>query len=634
MAQTVPETIRSSATAGERILFHTLKNHLDDDYIVYYEPEIDGKRPDFVIIGPYLGLLVLEVKDYTMNTLHQFNVDEWLINTSSNGMQKVKSPLKQAMEYMFTIQDKLKKDINLIHHEGKYQSKLKFPCGYGTVFTRLSQEQCLRSDLYEVIDPMFVLTREEMDPDKEEFSEDNLVEKLLNMFKIPFRLKEPLQPREINAIRYHLFPEVRISREYKQPSPYRDQLLLSLHDLKTMDIHQEKLAKQLGDKNRLIRGVAGSGKTLILASRARIIKQEHPDWNILILCYNVSLSRSIESMVRTKMEDPADLFEAAEENRNAMDGITVRNFHEWLRHDLKTSEKDLPALLEKLEKGETILPKYDAVMIDEGQDFAPDWLRLVSLLLNEDTYSMLLVEDRAQNIYRRKRSYVQDTGLDFRGRSKILQINYRNTAQIIKFAWEFFQTFSETSKVVAGDLEGQEIIPPQSTRRKGPDPAIIQATSWTEEVRKVAFTMKKLHEQKKVPYEEMLVLYRVKRTYKVDVIGTIKRIFEEMDIPFTWITENQETKRLYKKEDGTAKISTIDSSKGMDFQAVFMVNADNMPFALEEDENREVALMYIGMTRAIEYLTISYSGESKFTEYFDEVVEKRKQIGESEEMTK
>ena len=52
MAITVPETIRSSATTEERLLFRTLKTYLPEDYIVYYEPEIRGKRPDFVIIGP------------------------------------------------------------------------------------------------------------------------------------------------------------------------------------------------------------------------------------------------------------------------------------------------------------------------------------------------------------------------------------------------------------------------------------------------------------------------------------------------------------------------------------------------------------------------------------------------------
>lgn len=65
MAYMLPESIPRKATAGERLLFHTFKEHLPDEYIVYYEPEINGKRPDYVIIGPDLGIVVLEVKDYT-----------------------------------------------------------------------------------------------------------------------------------------------------------------------------------------------------------------------------------------------------------------------------------------------------------------------------------------------------------------------------------------------------------------------------------------------------------------------------------------------------------------------------------------------------------------------------------------
>lgn len=79
------------------------------------------------------------------------------------------------------------------------------------------------------------------------------------------------------------------------------------------------------------------------------------------------------------------------------------------------------------------------------------------------------------------------------------------------------------------------------------------------------------------------------------------------------------------------KLSTFDSSKGLDFQAVFIVNADNTPFALEEDKNREAALMYIGMTRAIEYLMISYSGDSEYTTYFDNLLEE-KQVKKSTEI--
>jgi hypothetical protein len=628
MAITVPETIRSTATTGERLFFRTLKLFLPDDYIVYFEPEIQGKRPDFVIIGPDLGILVLEVKDYTKKTLFQINHEEWHIITTSGDQAVIKSPMKQARDNMFHVVDVLKKDKSLIQLDGKYKFNLKFPYGFGVVFTRMFAKDFVEEGLYSVIEPNLCLTREEIDPDKEEFSEEILMEKILNMFVVPFRLREPLSMEDINAIRYHLFPEVRISAEFKPPVPYQDQLLLSLHDIKTMDLHQENLAKQIGDKNRLIRGVAGSGKTIILASRAKMLSKQNPDWKILILCYNISLSNAIQQMIYHMLNEPEDLFDfdfSGKDNKKPINSqnIVVRNFHSWLKNDLKIREQQLPEIIEKIERKEAILPTYDAVLIDEGQDFEADWLRLVSLLINEETQSLLLVEDRAQTIYRRKRSYLQDTGLSFQGRSKVLSINYRNTSQIVKFAWDFYREHSMfKNKVVNRNLDG-EIIAPQSTKRKGPEPGIIKAANFFDEMRIVARQMKKLHVERKVPFNEMLILYRVKRTHQYPIIDIIKRSLADEGLPFYWITENDTSKRSFEKEDGKIKISTIDSSKGLDFQAVFIVNADSMPFPLEDDREREVSLLYIGMTRAKEYLCLSYSGESEFTQYLEKIVNQR-----------
>ncbi|UGB33130.1 3'-5' exonuclease [Metabacillus sp. B2-18] len=626
MAVTIPENIRSTATAGERLLFRTLKTYLPDDYIVYYEPDIQGRRPDFIIIGPDLGIVILEVKDYTKNTLFQINHEEWQIVTSSGEQTFVKSPMKQARENMFHVVNALKKDKNLIQLEGKYKFQLKFPYGHGVVFTRMYSKDFIEHSLYSVVEPSLCLTRDEIDPDKESFSEEVLMEKILNMFVVPFRLREPLSNEDISAIRYHLFPEVRISAEFKQPVPYQDQLLLSLHDIKTMDLHQENLAKQIGDKNRLIRGVAGSGKTIILASRAKMLSKQNPDWKILILCYNISLANAIQQMITHMLNEPEDLFDFDPATNTIQNKhITVRNFHAWLKHDLKISEHQLPSVIEKLEKKEAILPTYDAVLIDEGQDFEADWLRLVSLLINEQTQSLLLVEDRAQTIYNKKRSYLQDTGLSFQGRSKVLSINYRNTHQIVTFAWNFYRKHSLLkNKVVKRELEG-EIIAPQSTKRKGPEPGIIKAKNFFEEMRLVARQAKKLNEEKKVSYEEMLILYRVKRTHQHPIIDTIKKALGDENLPYYWITENDVSKRSYEKEDGKIKISTIDSSKGLDFRAVFIVNIESMPFPLVDNKEREVSLFYIGMTRAQEYLCLSYSGESEFTQYLDEVVEEKKQ---------
>ncbi|MBL0385268.1 NERD domain-containing protein [Tumebacillus sp. ITR2] len=621
MAFMIPETIRSSATAGERTLFQTLKQDLPEDYLVYFEPEISGKRPDFVIIGPDLGILVLEVKDYTKNTLYQLNREEWTLHTSGGDVQKVKSPLLQARQYAFHLADQLKKDKDLVQLEGKYHGHLKFPFGFGTVFTRLKQEDFIRHDLYSLIDPHLVLCRDEIDLDDEDYSQEHLVEKLQGMMPVFYRRSERLSEAEIQAIRYHLFPEVRISAEHGEPVRYQDQWLLSLHNIKTMDLHQENLAKQLGDKHRLIRGVAGSGKTLILASRARMLAKMHPEWKILVLCYGVPLARRLEGMIQEMMND------------SVSSNIEVHNFHAWIRDVFRLyHDEQIPLLLEKIEKREAILPTYDAILIDEGQDFAPEWLKLVGSVLNEETQSLLLVEDRAQNIFKRKTSLNQNIGLDFRGRSKVLTINYRNTAQIVQFAWDFYQKHSVLQdKVKQGSTEGVEILPPQSTKRRGPKPTIQRCTSLRQEMEFVVSKIAELYHQFGVPLSEMVILYRVKNSYREPYIDTIRGQLYREGIPFYWVTESAESKRRFDRAQETVKISTFDSVKGLDFRAVFIVNLENMPFKREENEERDVALLYIGMTRSLHWLTLTYSGQSVFTRYLDEVVVKQ-QLESSEQL--
>lgn len=627
MAITVPEAIPKKAMPGERLLFETLKKHLPEDYIVYYEPEIRGRRPDFVIIGPDLGLLVLEVKDYTKGTLHQINRDEWTLHTTAGETTTEPSPLKQARGYAFLIADQLKKDENLIK-EGT-PGYLKFNYGYGVVFTRLKQKDFLHMDLYSVIDPVFVLTREEVNPEDEDFSEEILIEKLLHMFTVPTRNRYSLTHEDLQAIRYHLFPEVRISAERKEIVPHQDQLLLSLHNIKTMDLHQEKMAKQVGDKHRLIRGVAGSGKTLVLVSRARMLAKANPDWDILVLCYGSTLSQYLRQAIVQKMAEPEDLFDFVDNDGVSTLGsnIQVSTFHSWLGKQFRIMDKKLPALLEKMEQGIQELPKYDAILIDEGQDFEPDWLKLVSACLNEETQSLLLVEDRAQTIFKRKNSLAQDTGLDFRGRSKILTINYRNTAQIVQFAWDFYKEHSRLQhKVSSTAADGIEIIPPQFTKRKGPEPLIYQSQSTQAEMAFVAKSIDYLRREKSFALKDIAILYRVQEHQGINIIGEMQQALKDNSLPYNWVTKDEQSKKSFDREEESIKMLTIDSAKGLDFRAVFIIAIETMPRKMgktDEVDEREVSRFYIGMTRALEWLFLSYSGESRFTQYLDEVQQQR-----------
>lgn len=275
--------------------------------------------------------------------------------------------------------------------------------------------------------------------------------------------------------------------------------------------------------------------------------------------------------------------------------------------------------------GATNVAEIDAILIDEGQDFDTDWLRLVSSCLNDDTQSLLIVEDRAQNIFKRKNSLVQETGLDFRGRSKILTINYRNTAQIVQFAWDFYKNQSKLQeKVISTGTEGVEIIPPQFTKRKGPEPLIYRSKNTQVEMAFVAKSIDYLRREKSFALKEIAILYRVKesKSNQVNIIEELGKALDKNHLPYTWVTENDQTKKNFNREEDSIKILTIDSAKGLDFRAVFIISIETMPRKVgkkDEVDEREVSRLYIGMTRALEWLFLSYSGESQFTEYLDEV---------------
>ena len=88
--------------------------------------------------------------------------------------------------------------------------------------------------------------------------------------------------------------------------------------IKVMDLQQEQLARNLGSGHRVIHGVAGSGKTLILAYRCQHLAQANQ--TALVLCFNVALAAKLRSLI-------------VKENLNAL--VTVRHFHGWCLDTLK-----------------------------------------------------------------------------------------------------------------------------------------------------------------------------------------------------------------------------------------------------------------------------------------------------------
>ncbi len=112
--------------------------------------------------------------------------------------------------------------------------------------------------------------------------------------------------------------------------------------------------------------------------------------------------------------------------------------------------------LEVVENGHPLKQSYDAVFIDEAQDFAPPWIRLAKLL-QKPTGTMLLVEDPLQSLFR---SFTwQEKGVSVVGRSVTLRVPFRSSREICFAAYSLVEAdaFLRTEKSVEPNLTSYEV---------------------------------------------------------------------------------------------------------------------------------------------------------------------------------
>lgn len=182
MATMIPESINvfPNITPGEKRVFKILKELLPDDYIVWFDLRVSKRHPDFIILGPDLGLVVLEVKDWKLNSIKSADVNFFELETMG---QKV-NPLRQARTYMFNIVDNLKKDRELIKTSENFKGNLKFPFGHGVVFTNISRGVFQDSPFTGIIDEKQVIFQDDLKILDYSQNKDYLTERINNCRRI------------------------------------------------------------------------------------------------------------------------------------------------------------------------------------------------------------------------------------------------------------------------------------------------------------------------------------------------------------------------------------------------------------------------------------------------------------------
>jgi DNA helicase IV len=87
---------------------------------------------------------------------------------------------------------------------------------------------------------------------------------------------------QVNIVKAILHPEIFLGLDFTSTAPLEEPIV------KVLDSKQEELARDIGAGHRLVFGVAGSGKTVLLIARAKLIVRLNPQAKVLVLCYNVS----------------------------------------------------------------------------------------------------------------------------------------------------------------------------------------------------------------------------------------------------------------------------------------------------------------------------------------------------------
>ncbi len=580
-------------TNGERRLAERLEQKLDEDYLLWYNVPVGPKQsyPDFVVIHPRRGALILETKDWHLDTIKSATPQR--IDLLVNGEPKtVMNPVQQARHCAIQVVNSLERDSQLVHADGPFRGKLAFPWGHGVVFTRITRKQFTEAHLDQAMPPHLVICQDEMVEavDAEEFQQ-----RLWDMFPHAFG-RGVLTLPQLDRVRWIMFPQVRVSTQAglfdgNESDLENDQLP---DIMRVMDLQQEQLARSLGDGHRVIHGVAGSGKTMILGYRAEHLAQAATSAKpILVLCYNEPLAVKLNAMFVAK---------------GLADRIHARNFHKWCRQQLVAFGQPLPrgtgnAFFEEMvenvirgvERQQIPSGQYLAVLIDEGHDFQPEWFKLVTQMVDPSSNSLLVLYDSVQNIYGRTRKglkfSLKSVGINAvgRGRSVVLQVNYRNTRQIMKVAHDIAHNlFGEP---VTDDQEGG--VSPISCGREGPAPILIKLPTVREQAFKIADVFDDAHREGHA-WGDMAMLCRNHAD-----MNTCAAALAALRLPHQVRRKSGD----FEPFADTIKVMTMYASKGLEFPVVAIVGASKLS-ENEDDAREEARLLYVAATRATSRLVV------------------------------
>ncbi|QRN83276.1 DEAD/DEAH box helicase [Chloroflexota bacterium] len=394
-----------------------------------------------------------------------------------------------------------------------------------------------------------------------------------------------------------------------------------------------------------IRGLAGSGKTVVLAMKAALMHLLYPDARILYTFYTRSLYQHIKRMItrfyrqfddRDPDWDKLKIMHAW--GGKSQEGVYYNacQFHNmesltFSSVKFKSNHDPFDFVCNDLLSKTTILPMYDYVLVDEGQDFPDSFIRLCVKLARDSR--VVYAYDELQTIFQIKAPSPKDViGPDIELSSDIvLDKCYRNPREILLCAHALgFGIYGEIRqmlenkehwedigyRVIRGNFqEGDEIIierplenslPIISNEQSKED--IVQCTVFSEfldEINSICLGIEKDIDDGLRP-DDILVIVVDDRNAR-DYLSAISNKLAEKDIASNNIHIDSYGIKDFQQE-GRVTLSTVHKAKGNEAFMVYIVGVDSL-FAGEANV-RERNILFSAMTRAKGWVRVSGIGRT------------------------
>jgi superfamily I DNA and RNA helicase len=624
MATTIPQTLNSldyDPTPGERKVFDLLKRLPDQTTWVWYEVTIGerNRRPDFTLLDIQRGVMIIEVKDWDENVILNVSSKSFRIQYGGRIATDSANPARKCEIYRRDLNEAMQLKDTLCDD----RDRLLVPVNYLVAFPNLTKEAFEKKGLQEVMSVENILFKDDLSIGVI----TNKIEALLPCLPANFN------NQQLTAIKQTLRPETTVEND-----PHVNGLLKTVEKVSheemerefAVDVIQEQIAKSLGEGPRLLRGFAGSGKTLILLMRAKLLlsnaiaKKEKK--RILILCWNISLANYLrQAFLKIRIPyDGAVLDHLNVQPSSNQASIEIIHFIGWARDIVRQySYKRFPSaedpnFFEEVTKllsliSLPVIDKYDAIFIDEAQDFAPEWISYLfeNMIAEAEprTRNLIISADDAQRIYQHqgKQGFAgSHYNIPLQGRSTVLRRVYRNSARVWMFAGFFLGNIGHYYQEDDGEANSQIWFAP----KRGFDPLLIHSPKVENQIEETVRIISKIRgdgfslRNILVLYAKQKILSQGDHSQVFPLIPLLLKAFKAHSIDYDWISENSEAKSQFDWSENTVKVSTVHSAKGLDAPVVIIVGAEGF---WDLDDNDPEKLMYVALTRAREYLCVLYT---------------------------